>query len=234
MIKLQLYSGDQLVSKFQSQKDTNILKKFELTKAQHIYLANLCKSKGVKYLASVWDLDMLNWIDKYLPFYKIGSGDLTAYPIIKEFAKRGKPIILSTGLSSLDEIKKSVNFLQKENPVYKNKKNLALLQCTSCYPTIDDEVNLNVINFLRDKTNLTIGYSHHNSGSLALTTAYTLGAEILEFHFTDNRAGKIFRDHKISLNRDETLTLVENIKRIKKLLGSKIKSPTRGEIISKI
>ena len=107
------------------------------------------------------------------------------------------------------------------------------MQCTSCYPTIDDEVNLNVINFLRDKTNLTIGYSHHNSGSLALTTAYTLGAEILEFHFTDNRAGKIFRDHKISLNRDETLTLVENIKRIKKLLGSKIKSPTRGEIISK-
>ena len=65
------------------------------------------------------------------------------------------------------------------------------MQCTSCYPTIDDEVNLNVINFLRDKTNLTIGYSHHNSGSLALTTAYTLGAEILEFHFTDNRAGKI-------------------------------------------
>ena len=113
VIKLQLYSGDQLVSKFQSQKRYKHFKKFELTKAQHIYLANLCKSKGVKYLASVWDLDMLNWIDKYLPFYKIGSGDLTAYPIIKEFAKRGKPIILSTGLSSLDEIKKSVNFFTK-------------------------------------------------------------------------------------------------------------------------
>ena len=64
------------------------------------------------------------------------------------------------------------------------------MQCTSYYPTIDDEVNLNVINFLQNKTNLTIGYSHHNSGSL-VATAYTLGAEILEFHFTDNRAGKI-------------------------------------------
>lgn len=233
VIKLQLYSGDKLVSKFQSPKRFKHFEKFELTKAQHIYLANLCKSKGVKYLASVWDLDMLSWIDKFLPFYKIGSGDLTAYPIIKEFAKRGKPIILSTGLSNLDEIKKSVNFLQKENQIYKNKKNLALLQCTSCYPTIDDEVNLNVINFLRDKTNLTIGYSHHNSGSLALTTAYTLGAEILEFHFTDNRVGKTFRDHKISLNRDETIILIENIKRINKLLGSKIKLPTKGEIRSK-
>jgi N,N'-diacetyllegionaminate synthase len=233
VVKLQLYSGEHLVSKVESKKRFNHFKKFELSKSQHIYLAKLCKSFGVKYLASVWDLRMLDWVDKYLDFYKIGSGDLTAYPIIKKFAKNGKPIILSTGLSNLDEITNAINFLQKQNKIYKNKNKLALLQCTSCYPTKDKEVNLNVISMLKRKTNLTIGYSHHNQGSLALLTAYTLGAEILEFHFTDERKGKVFRDHKISLDKNETKYLIQDIKKIKDILGSNIKKPTKNEIKSK-
>jgi N-acetylneuraminate synthase/N,N'-diacetyllegionaminate synthase len=185
VVKLQLYSGDMLVSPIESKERFKHFRKFELTKKQHIYLANLCRSSGVKYLASVWDLKMLDWIDRYLNFYKIGSGDLTALPVIKEFVKRGKPIILSTGLSNLSEIKNTIKFIQKENKVYKSKNKLAILQCTSSYPTIDEEVNLAVIETLKKSTNLTIGYSHHNTGSLALLAAYTLGAEILEFHFTD-------------------------------------------------
>jgi len=233
VVKLQLYSGEHLVSQVESKTRFNHFKKFELTKSQHIYLAKLCKSFGTKYLASVWDLRMLDWVDKYLDFYKIGSGDLTAFPIIKKFAKRGKPIILSTGLSNLNEITSTVNFLQKQNKIYKNKNKLALLQCTSCYPTTDKEVNLNVINMLKRKTNLTIGYSHHNQGSLALLTAYALGAEILEFHFTDERKDKVFRDHKISLDKNETKCLIQDIKKIKDILGSNIKKPTKNEIKSK-
>jgi len=233
VVKLQLYSGDHLVSQVESKSHFKHFKKFELNKSQHIYLAKLCKSFGVQYLASVWDLKMLDWIDRYLTFYKIGSGDLTAFPIIKEFAKRGKPIILSTGLSNLSEITQTINFLQKQNKIYKNKNKLALLQCTSCYPTVDKEVNLKVMNTLKRKTNLTIGYSHHNLGSLALLTAYTLGAEILEFHFTDERKGKVFRDHKISLNNNETKSLIQNIIRVKNILGSNIKKPTKNEIKSK-
>ena len=233
VIKLQLYTGGQLVNRVESKDRFNHFKKFELTKVQHIYLAKLCNSHGVKYLASVWDLQMLKWIDKYLPFYKIGSGDLTAFPIIKEFARRRKPIILSTGLSNLNEITQTIAFLQKENKIYKNKNKLALLQCTSCYPTIDEEVNLKTMQTLKKKANLTVGYSHHNSGSLALLTAYTLGAEILEFHFTDERKGKIFRDHKISLNKSETISLIKDIKRIKNILGSSEKKATKNEIKSK-
>ena len=232
VVKLQLYSGDMLVSPIESKERFKHFRKFELTKKQHIYLANLCRSSGVKYLASVWDLKMLDWIDRYLNFYKIGSGDLTALPVIKEFVKRGKPIILSTGLSNLSEIKNTIKFIQKENKVYKSKNKLAILQCTSSYPTIDEEVNLAVIETLKKSTNLTIGYSHHNTGSLALLAAYTLGAEILEFHFTDKREGKKFRDHKISLTNKETKILIKQILKLKKIFGNKIKKPTKNEIKS--
>ena len=109
---MQLYTGSTLVSKIESKDRYKHFKKFELSKNEHISLAKMCRSHKVGYLASVWDLEMLGWIDKYLDYYKIGSGDLTAYPIIKEFALRGKPIILSTGLSNISEIKKTVKFVQ--------------------------------------------------------------------------------------------------------------------------
>ena len=121
-VKFQLYKGSSLVSPVESIERHKHFNKFELTKNQHIQIAKICKKSGVDYLASVWDEEMLEWIDKYLKYYKIGSGDLTAYPIIENLAKRGKPIILSTGLSNLKEIKDVIRFIQKKNKIYKNKK----------------------------------------------------------------------------------------------------------------
>ena len=232
VVKLQIYQGANLVSPVESKKRFKHFKKFELTQDQHIYLAKMCLKAKVIYLASVWDKSSLFWIDKYLKFYKIGSGDLTAYPILAELSKRGKPIILSTGLSNLSEIKNTIKFIRSQNKIYKNNQYLSLLQCTSSYPTSDDEVNLNVIQSLKKNTNLTIGYSHHNKGDLALVSAYLLGAQILEFHFTDTRKEKIFRDHKISLTTNETKQLIEKIKKINLLLGRKEKFPTTSEIKS--
>ena len=246
IIKFQLYEGKTLVSPFESKDRFDHFKKFQLRKKEHIYLAQMCKDSGVKYLSSIWDLDMLPWIDEFLDYYKIGSGDLTAYPIIKEFSKRGKPIIMSTGLSNLEEIKNSIQFIQDQNSIYKDKNYLAILQCTSSYPTADDEVNLRVIQTLKKETKVTVGYSDHTIGSLALKGAYIYGAEVLEFHFTDSREGKIFRDHKISLTPSETEKLIKDIRRkpgetkaqiddiarLKKLLGEKEKKPTKGEIDS--
>ncbi len=232
IVKLQLYSGSSLVSPVESKKRFNHFKKFELNKNQHIFLAEMCRSNGLKYLASVWDLDMLKWIDKYLDYYKIGSGDLTAYPIIKEFALRGKPIILSTGLSNISEIKKTIKFIQKQNSIYKNKKNLAILQCTSTYPTNDNEINLNCLETIRNQTRMTVGYSDHSLGSLALRAAYIKGADVMEFHFTDTRKYKKFRDHKISLTSNETINLINDIKRLRKFMGDNYKKPTKNEKIS--
>ena len=232
VVKLQIYQGANLVSHVESKKRFYHFKKFELTKEQHIILAKICQKAKVFYLASVWDKKSLLWVDKYLKFYKIGSGDLTAYPILSELSRRGKPIILSTGLSNLSEINKTIKFIRSQNKIYKNRNYLSLLQCTSAYPTPDQEVNLNVIKSLIKKTNLTIGYSHHNKGDLALISSYLLGAKILEFHFTDTRKGKKFRDHKISLTPQETKLLIDKIKKINLLLGKEKKTPTKSEIRS--
>ena len=232
VVKFQLYSGDGIVNKKISPERNKHFKKFELSKQQHIELAKMCINAGAQYSASIWDLEMIDWIDKYIKFYKIGSGDLTAYPIIKEFAKRGKPILLSTGLSNLLEIKSTINFIRKTNSIYKKKNMLAVMQCTSMYPCEDNDVNLNVINNLKKSLNLNIGYSHHSFGDLALITAYIKGAEIFEFHFTDNRKGKIFRDHKISLTKKEVKNLILKFKRIKTLLGNNKKIAVKSEIKS--
>ncbi len=220
VIKFQLYTGDGIVNKKISPDRNSHFKKFQLSKKQHIELAKMCKNAGVQYNASIWDLDMIDWVDRYLSFYKIGSGDLTAYPIISEFAKRGKPILLSTGLSNLKEIKDTINFIKGINPIYKKKNMIAIMQCTSMYPTEDTDVNLLVIDQFKKLFNYNIGYSHHSFGDLPLLIAYIKGATVLEFHFTDSREGKIFRDHLISLTKEEVKNLSLKFKRIKKLLGS--------------
>ena len=219
VVKFQLYSGDAIVNKKISPDRNKHFKKFQLSKKQHIELAKMCLKAGVQYNASIWDLEMIEWVDKYLKFYKIGSGDLTAYPVIYEFAKRGKPILLSTGLSNLKEIKDTINFIKKTNPIYKKKNMIAIMQCTSMYPTEDSDVNLLVIDQFKKSFNYEIGYSHHSFGDLPLLVAYIKGAKILEFHFTDTRKGKVFRDHLISLTKNEVKNLSSKFKRVKKLLG---------------
>lgn len=232
VVKFQIYSGDGLVNKKVSPERNKHFKKFQLSKDQHIKLAKLCVSSGVQYNASIWDLKMIDWVDKYLKFYKIGSGDLTAYPIISEFAKRGKPILLSTGLSNLKEIRDTIDFIKKINPNYKKKHMIAIMQCTSMYPTDDKDVNLKVIDKFKDMFNYEVGYSHHSFGDLALQISYTKGASVLEFHFTDKREGKTFRDHFISLTKNEVITLCSKLKRIKNLLGIDKKYALKSEIKS--
>ena len=166
-VKFQLYTGDTLVSKVESPQRNKHFKKFELSMEQYIQLAELCEANGVKFMASVWNPDYVSWIDKYNPIYKIGSGDLTAYPVLKEFAKLGKPIILSTGLSTIDDIAGAVEVIQKENEIYKNPNFLSILQCTSMYPIPYEDANLSVSQTLKDIFHLPKGYSDHTEGKKA-------------------------------------------------------------------
>lgn len=228
-VKFQLYKGETLVSPVESPGRAAHFRKFELTKDQHISLAQHCRDAGVGYLASVWDLAMLEWIDPFLDIYKIGSGDLTAYPTICEFAKRGKPIILSTGLSTLEEVLATVEYLQAINPVYTSKDKLALLQCTSMYPIDNTDANLRVMDTFKAKTQLAVGYSDHTIGSMALEVAAVRGAEVLEFHFTDDRMGKTFRDHSVSLTKAEVRRFCLYLDSVQMLLGSPEKKPLKCE-----
>lgn len=229
-VKFQIYSGDTLVSSVES-PDRNIhFKKFELSKSQHIYLAEMVKEAGILYTSSVWDIDAMEWLDKYITLYKIGSGDLTAYPVLKKTAEKNKPMIISTGLATEQEVLDTISYLQNINPAYKSKDMLAILQCTSMYPIPASDANLSVMRRLKDITNLTLGYSDHTEGSKALLYATALGAEVLEFHFTDTREGKVFRDHKVSLTPTEIKDLISEIKLINQLQGNPEKKPAAIEI----
>lgn len=230
MVKFQIYTGNSLVSRMESPTRNKHFKKFELTRDQHLELAEMVTDAGLSYTSSVWDLTAIEWLDPYIPAYKIGSGDLTAYPILRETAKLGKPMILSTGLSTEQEVLESIRFIQSVNPEYKKPEMLAVLQCTSMYPINNSDAHLNVMSRLRKQTGLTIGYSDHTVGKKALQYAAAMGAEVLEFHFTDRREGQSFRDHKVSLMPDEVKQLISEIKLIREFQGDAVKKPTQIEL----
>lgn len=229
-VKFQIYTGDGLVSPHESPDRHQHFQRFELSPEQHLELAHRCRSVGVGYCASVWDSSALEWIDEMLDFYKIGSGDLTAWPILESFALREKPIILSTGLATLAEVVETIAFLRSVSSWYSAPESIALLQCTAMYPIEDDDANLRAMDALAKATGLDVGYSDHTRDSLALLVAAARGARILEFHFTDDREGKVFRDHHVSLTPTETIALRDQLERLPKLLGDGIKRPMPSEI----
>lgn len=231
VVKFQLYTGDSLVSALEAPDRHRHFQRFELSQEQHIALAQRCQAAGRRYLASVWDLDMLAWIDPFLPFYKVGSGDLTAYPLLSGFAERGKPIVLSTGLATYAEVLASVQFLRQVDARYGDPEYLALLQCTSLYPTPESEVNLRVMDQFR-ATGLTVGYSDHTLDAFTLFVAAARGAQILEFHFTDQPHGRSFRDHQLSLTAADVQQLCAQLQRLACVLGDGEKRATPGELAS--
>jgi len=229
-VKFQLYTGDGLVSPVESPDRNAHFKKFELTKEQHIELAEMVINAGRRYTASVWNTEFIDWIDPYMDFYRIGSGDLTAYPVLEEIIKRKKPIIISTGLATEQEILDVVKFIQSKDSLYTRPEYFGILQCTSMYPIGYEDANLSVIPRLKELTGLAIGYSDHTEDMRALLYATAMGAEILEFHFTDTREGKTFRDHKVSLTREDVWNLIKELEILNKLKGEPVKKPTPIEL----
>jgi N-acetylneuraminate synthase/N,N'-diacetyllegionaminate synthase len=231
-VKFQIYRGDTLVSQVESPDRHKHFQRFELLPEQHIELAEMCRRAGVQYLSSVWDMDMLDLVDSYMDIYKVGSGDLTAWPILRVLAQRNKPILLSTGLATLDEIVQTVDYIQRVDSRYKEPEWLCLLQCTSMYPIPDADAQLRVMDTLRQATGLSVGYSDHTVGSNAIRTAVAMGAKVIEFHFTDTREGKEFRDHKVSLTPPEVRELMADVAQVTSFLGNGVKIPQESELVN--
>jgi N,N'-diacetyllegionaminate synthase len=228
-VKFQFYTGDTLVSKLEGPKRNAHFKKFELSNQQNINLIEIVTEGGAIPMASVWCAEMFQWANPYLPFHKVGSGDLTCFPMLALLAMTNKPIILSTGLSSLTDVENAVSFIEKCNPNYISKRKLALLQCTSAYPTPDHDANLDAMLTLDKEFGLPVGYSDHTLGSDVIEAAVALGAQIIEKHFTDTRNGKTFRDHLIALTRDEVQETLSKMLRISRFKGDGIKKLTVSE-----
>lgn len=228
-MKFQTYFADSLVARKWDPDRWRHFKRFELSIEQHIELAKMVTTGGKSYLTSIWDEQAYSELHAYLDFVKIGSGDLNCYSFLKAAAGTGLPIILSTGLSSYQEVSRSVELIRSFNERYRETEMITLLQCSSVYPLADEEANLAAMKTLAG-CGTRIGYSDHTIGSDALKMAAIMGAEMLEFHFSDDRSNAGFRDHLVSLEVEEVTQLYAFFDRCIAFYGSSTKEPTLSEI----
>ena len=186
-----------------------------------------CAEIGIEFMCTADDPLSLSEIDSLLLRYKVGSGDLDNYLLLNELAKKSKPIILSTGLSGIDRVSAAVHYLVKSGYT---ASNISLLQCTSCYPALSEELNLSVVNTF--KTTFPkigpVGFSDHSLGCDAALVELGVGAKIFEKHITldKNMEGP---DHKASLSPDEFKNYVSRLRSAEKTLGTGTKMITPGE-----
>ena len=228
-IKFQTYFANTLVDRSTDPKRWQHFRRFEFTLEQHELIAKKIISSGKDYITSIWDSNAYNVLSPYIKYVKIGSGDMDSYSFLKLAARFQKPIILSTGLSTLSEVKRSVKLIRDFNPLYNERRMIYVLQCTTMYPIEFEEANLDVMTNYRT-LGTKVGYSDHTIGSSALKLAAVLGADMLEFHFSDNNKNTSFRDHLVSLEKDHVNELYAYFDEVSKLRGSALKEPTKSEI----
>ena len=203
-----------------------MVKKFELSFSDHQVLQKQCKKLGVEFMSSAFDIPSLKLLKKLrLKRYKIPSSEITNYPYLKEIGKYKKPIILSTGMSTIYEIKKAIAVLKTAGTKIKK---ITLLHCNTAYPTDMSDVNLLSMLDLKKKFKTYVGYSDHTLGIEVSVAAAALGALVIEKHFTINRKMK-GPDHSSSLQPQELKKMVLSIRNIGQALGKKNKHPSKSE-----
>ena len=236
VVKFQTFNAEKLVSRYtqkaEYQKRTNsigqtqleMLKSLELTKLQFLNIFEYCIKKNILFLSTPFDLESIDALEEFdMSIYKIPSGEITNLPYLIKIASLGKPVILSTGMSTLDEVESALNILRANGA-----GEISLLHCNTEYPTPYEDVNLLAMNTLKQRFGLKVGYSDHTLGIEVPIAAVALGAQIIEKHFTldKNMEGP---DHKASLEPDELKKMVDSIRIIEKTLGNGDKIPTRSE-----
>jgi N-acetylneuraminate synthase len=198
--------------------------KIEFGKKEYDYIDKYCKEKPIDWTASVWDLDSLEFIVNYdIPFIKIPSALLTNNELLIASTKSQKPIILSTGMSTLEEIDNAVNILEKYSKSY------VIMHCNSSYPAKAEDLNLNVIRTFKERYNCAIGYSGHEYDLEPSVMAVTLGAKIIERHITLSHE-MWGTDQKASLEVNAMDLLRKRILNVDLVLGDGIKKVTDSEI----
>ena len=205
----------------------SMLKKYQLPESSYKTLIEYSKKKKIKFLSTAFDLKSLNLLNKYkLDYIKIPSGEITNYPFLKKISKLNKKILLSTGMSTLKEIKQALNVFGKR------KKDITILHCTSDYPANLKDLNLNFIKILK-RLGYQVGYSDHSTSIITPSIAVALGSKVVEKHFTLSKKLK-GPDHKASLEPQELSKMVSLIRDTEKILGSKYKIITNSEKKTKL
>ena len=199
--------------------------KVEFGVEQYIEIDRTCRDLGINWMASVWDQESVDFLERFeTPFYKIPSASLTDLNLIKYVRQTGKPIIISTGMSTMNEIRRGVDAVGLEN--------LVIMHCTSAYPCTPEELNLRMITTLRESfPNTPIGYSGHEVGLVPSAVAVALGACMVERHFTLDRA-MWGSDQAASVEPGGFERLVKYIRVTEESLGDGIKKVYQSELSS--
>ena len=238
-VKFQSFNADKLVSKTATKakyqqnniSDSNetqfvMLKKLELSKAQHIELKSYCSELGVKFFSTAFDLESIDFLSKLkLGLWKIPSGEITNYPYLKCIALKHESVILSTGMCEMEDIESAVSVFMRFGL---NKEQITILHCNTEYPTPMEDVNLRAMKTIADKFGIKVGYSDHTQGIEVPIAAVALGACIVEKHFTLDR-NMIGPDHKASLEPEELKAMVRAIRNVEKAIGSEEKKVSNSE-----
>ncbi|MBI5620480.1 N-acetylneuraminate synthase family protein, partial [Candidatus Gottesmanbacteria bacterium] len=195
-----------------------------LSEMDFVELQHFCSKQGIIFLSTPFELRSAELLDRLqVPAFKISSGELTNLPLLSKIAAFGKPIILSTGMSNLSEIREAVDEIYAEG----NRK-LILLHCTSNYPTRPENVNLLAMETMRRAFSVPIGYSDHTLGIEIAVAAVALGACVIEKHFTLDR-NLPGPDHQVSLEPEEFKAMVATVRNTEQALGSGKKEPRFSE-----
>lgn len=205
----------------ESQKD--MLRKLLLPYSDFVELAFYCKEVGIRFLSTPFDIESIHFLNDMQDIWKIPSGEITNYPYLVEIAKTGKEIILSTGMSTLQEVDAALAVL-RDNGADK----ITLLQCTTNYPTPMEDVNLKAMLTMKEHCDCPVGYSDHTQGIEVPVAAVAMGAVIIEKHFTLDRNME-GPDHKASLELAELKAMISAIRNIEKAMGNGLKIPSESE-----
>ncbi len=196
----------------------------ELSEEEYKDLKKYTEDKNLIFLASAWDEESADFLESIgVAAYKMASADLTNLPLLEHIAKKGKPMIISTGMATMKDVDEALNHVKKWN------NQIILLQCTSTYPCNFEEVNLNVIKTFKEKFGCLVGYSGHEKGIAVSSVAVALGASVIEKHLTLDRTMK-GGDHAASLEPEGLRRIVRDVRFIEKAMGKYEKELQKSEI----
>jgi N,N'-diacetyllegionaminate synthase len=241
-VKFQTFSADRLVTKnaekaeYQAQfsdegeSQYEMLRGLELTHDMHEALIEHCASCGIQFFSTGFDRESIDLlVELGLKCFKIPSGEVTNLPYLRHIGQHGKPVILSTGMTTLDEIEVALDVLERAGTP---RERITVLHCNTEYPTPMADVNLRAMLTIRDAFNVQVGYSDHTLGIEVAIAAVALGARVIEKHFTLDR-NLPGPDHKASLEPDELKSMVVSIRNIERAMGDGIKRPSSSEAKNK-
>ena len=235
-VKYQTFRAKKLVSQYATkaeyQKETtgaeesqlSMIRKLELSYDEFVSLKAYCGKIGIDFLSTPFDMESIAFLDELgVPFWKVPSGEVTDLPYLLAIAKTKRPVVMSTGMCELKEVRAAAEALTANGT-----PKLTLLHCNTEYPTPFEDVNLRAMETLRREFGVEVGYSDHTKGIEVPIAAAALGAAVIEKHFTLNRTME-GPDHKASLEPQALSAMVESIRHIEQALGSGMKTASPSE-----